>query len=137
MTKWSRRVFRITSRRFRFRILAERSRLRAPDRRVGSDHAWGNHMFVMGGSVVGGDFYGSLRPDGSGAYFPTLTPGGTDDTDTGTSPRGRWIPTTSVDQYASVLARWFGLPQDTPTLQTVFPNLANFSASNPQLGFLP
>lgn len=33
---------------------------------VGSDHAWGNHMFVMGGSVQGGDFYGSLRPDSTG-----------------------------------------------------------------------
>ena len=104
---------------------------------VGSDHAWGNHMFVMGGSVAGGDFYGSLRPDGSGTYFPTLTLGGPDDTDSGGSPRGRWIPTTSVDQYASVLARWFGLPQDASTLHTVFPNLTNFPGSFSQLGFLP
>ena len=51
---------------------------------VGSDHAWGNHMFVMGGSVLGGNFYGSLRPDGTGNYFPTLTLGGPDDTDSGT-----------------------------------------------------
>ena len=104
---------------------------------VGSDHAWGNHAFVMGGSVVGGDFYGSLRPDGTGNYFPTLTLGGPDDTDTGSSPRGRWIPTTSVDQYAAVFAKWFGLPQDTPTLNAVFPNLANFPGTNSQLGFLP
>lgn len=106
---------------------------------VGTDHAWGNHMFVMGGSVIGGDFYGSLRPDGAGGdYFPTLTVGGPDDTtNAGTSARGRWIPTTSVDQYAAVLARWFGLPQDTPTLQTVFPNLANFATSSSQLDFLP
>jgi uncharacterized protein (DUF1501 family) len=104
---------------------------------VGSDHAWGNHLFVMGGSVAGGDFYGSLRPDGSGTYFPTLTLGGPDDTDTGSSPRGRWIPTTSVDQYASVLARWFGLPQDVTTLHTVFPNLTNFPGSFSQMGFLP
>ncbi len=104
---------------------------------VGSDHAWGNHSFVMGGSVLGGDFYGSLRPDGTGNYYPTLALGGSDDTDTGTSPRGRWIPTTSVDQYAAVFARWFGLPQDTPTLNAVFPNLANFPGTNSQLGFLP
>jgi uncharacterized protein (DUF1501 family) len=103
---------------------------------VGSDHAWGSHMFVMGGSVLGGDFYGSHRPDGSGNYFPTLTLGGPDDTDTN-SPRGRWIPTTSVDQYAAVLAKWFGLAQDTPTLNAVFPNLANFPGTNSQLGFLP
>ena len=37
---------------------------------VGTDHAWGNHMFVMGGSVLGGDFYGSLRPDGTGNLLP-------------------------------------------------------------------
>jgi uncharacterized protein (DUF1501 family) len=104
---------------------------------VGSDHAWGNHMFVLGGAVAGGDFYGSLRPDGSGAYFPTLTLGGPDDTDSGNSPRGRWIPTTSVDQYASTLARWYGLPQDAATLQRVFPNLTNFPGSFSQLGFLP
>lgn len=103
---------------------------------VGSDHAWGNHMFVLGGSVAGGDFYGSLRPDGTGNYYPTLTQGGPDDTDGGTAPRGRWIPTTSVDQYASVLAKWFGLPQDTQTLRSVFPNLGNFPASS-SLSFLP
>jgi uncharacterized protein (DUF1501 family) len=101
---------------------------------VGTDHAWGNHMFVMGGSVAGGDFYGSLRPDGTGTYFPTLTLGGPDDTDTG-SPRGRWIPTTSVDQYASQLGRWFGL--DPAAQAAVFPNLANFPGSYSQLGFLP
>jgi uncharacterized protein (DUF1501 family) len=102
---------------------------------VGSDHAWGNHMFVMGGSVNGGDVYGSLRPDGTGTYFPTLTLGGSDDTDSGTGPRGRWIPTTSVDQYASVLARWFGLPDANKA--AVFPNLANFTGQYSQLGFLP
>ena len=104
---------------------------------VGTDHAWGNNMFVMGGSVVGGDFYGSLRPDGTGTYFPNLTPGSADDTDSNSTPRGRWIPTTSTDQYAAVLARWFGLPQDTQTLETVFPNLDNFPGTFSQLGFLP
>jgi uncharacterized protein (DUF1501 family) len=107
---------------------------------VGSDHAWGNHMFVMGGSVAGGDFYGSLRPDGSGNYYPTLVmgPSGLDDTDNSGTPsanRGRWIPTTSVDQYAVTLARWFGLaPADEAA---VFPNLVNFPGTFSQLGFLP
>ncbi len=105
---------------------------------VGSDHAWGNHMFVMGGSVIGGDFYGSLRPDGTGNYYPTLAFGGPDDSDSGASARGRWIPTTSVDQYAATLAKWYGLPQDAATLSAVFPNLANFATGTfPQLGFLP
>ena len=102
---------------------------------VGSDHGWGNHMFAMGGSVNGGDFYGSLRPDGTGSYFPTLALGGLDDTDSGTSPRGRWIPTTSVDQYALTLARWFGLPPEDEL--AVFPNLAAFPGTYAQLGFLP
>src|SRR5262249_35591913 len=53
---------------------------------VGSDHAWGNHHLVMGGSVVGGDFYGVAGSNGTA--FPTLQLGGPDDTDT----RGRWIP---------------------------------------------
>ncbi|MEJ7622907.1 MAG: DUF1501 domain-containing protein [Pyrinomonadaceae bacterium] len=104
---------------------------------VGSDHAWGSHMFVMGGSVSGGDFYGSLRPDGTGNYYPTLQFAGLDDTDNGTGARGRWIPTTSVDQYASVMARWFGLPQDAATLEGVFPNLDNFPGTFSQLNFLP
>ncbi len=107
---------------------------------VGSDHAWGNHMFVMGGAVAGGDFYGSLRPDGTGNYYPTLVmgPSGLDDTDNSGTPannRGRWIPTTSVDQYAVELARWFGLaPADEAS---VFPNLANFPGTFSQLNFLP
>ncbi|MEP6994580.1 MAG: DUF1501 domain-containing protein, partial [Acidobacteriota bacterium] len=36
---------------------------------IGSDHGWGNHQFVMGGSVIGGDFYGNLNPV-SGSRFP-------------------------------------------------------------------
>jgi|CXWL01.1.fsa_nt_gi uncharacterized protein (DUF1501 family) len=106
---------------------------------VGSDHAWGNHMFVMGGSVNGGDIYGSRRPDGTGNYFPTLlmgnNPGALDDADNNASGRGRWIPTTSVEQYTVRLARWFGLqPADEIS---VFPNLANFNDTQTALGFLP
>lgn len=103
---------------------------------AGSDHAWGNHMLVMGGAVNGGNFYGSKRPDGNGGYFPTLTQGGLDDVDSGTAPRGRWIPTTSTDQYTARLAKWFGLPQDAATLAAVFPNLANFPTTFEQLDFM-
>jgi len=86
---------------------------------VGTDHAWGSHAFIMGGKVLGGTFYGT---------YPTLALGGPNDTDN----RGRWIPTTSVDQYAATLATWYGLaPSDVPT---VFPNLYKFSPQN--LGFL-
>ena len=98
---------------------------------VGSDHAWGTHAFIMGGAVVGGQFYGARRPDGSGLPFgfPVLQLGGPDDT---TSNRGQWIPTTSIDQYAATLANWYGLA--TVDRATVFPNLFKFAT--PNLGFL-
>jgi uncharacterized protein (DUF1501 family) len=99
---------------------------------VGSDHAWGNHMLVLGGAVLGGNIYGSTRPDGSGNIFPTLQLGGPDDIDTGTNPRGRWLPTTGVEQYAGTLARWFGLSD--ADLAAVFPNIGNFPVNN--LGFM-
>jgi uncharacterized protein (DUF1501 family) len=86
---------------------------------AGSDHGWGNHQLVLGGAVRGGDFYGT---------FPTLALGGPDDTDT----RGRWIPTTSVEQYAATLAAWYGLsPGDFPA---VFPLLDRFPSAN--VGFM-
>jgi len=97
---------------------------------VGTDHAWGSHALIMGGKVRGGAFYGSLRPDGTGVPYgyPSLALGGPDDTDT----RGRWIPTTAVDQYAATLASWYGLaPSD---IATVFPNLSRFSTAD--LGFI-
>ncbi|MFY9621538.1 MAG: DUF1501 domain-containing protein [Pyrinomonadaceae bacterium] len=90
---------------------------------VGSDHAWGNNHFIMGGSVVGGRFYGT---------YPTLALGGPDDTDGGSSPRGRWIPTTSVEQYAATLATWYGL--SSVDLPAVFPLIGRFSS--PTLPFL-
>ena len=97
---------------------------------VGSDHAWGNHLLVLGGSVLGGDFYGVNASNGT--PFPTLTIGGIDDADSGTGARGRWIPTTSTDQYAATIARWFGLPD--ANMSQVFPNIANFPINN--LGFM-
>ncbi len=94
---------------------------------VGSDHAWGGHHIVMGGSVLGGNFYG--RPTSNGTFFPTLVNTGPDDADT----RGRFIPSTSVEQYAATLSRWFGLPEADITL--AFPNAPNFPTMN--LGFMP
>ncbi len=90
---------------------------------AGSDHAWGNHHFVVGGAVTGNTLFGT---------YPTLQLGGPDDTDGGSSPRGRWIPTTSVEQYAATLATWYGLsPSDLPA---VFPLIGRFST--PNLGFV-
>ncbi len=95
------------------------SRTFQPTTEDGSDHAWGSHHLVLGGAVQGGQVFGQ---------FPTFELGGPDDTDV----RGRWIPTTSIDQYGATLCSWFGLPDDA--LATVFPNLANFPDST--VGFM-
>jgi len=84
----------------------------------GSDHGWGSHHFVMGGAVKGTQIYGSV---------PTLVIGGPNDTG-----RGRWIPTTSVDQYAATLASWFGV--SATNLPIVLPNIGRFATSN--VGFI-
>ncbi len=95
------------------------SRTFQPTTTDGSDHAWGSHHLVLGGAVQGGQIFGQ---------FPTFELGGPNDTDT----RGRWIPTTSIDQYGATLCSWFGIP--STALPTVFPNLANFPTQN--IGFL-
>ncbi|MEY2879000.1 MAG: hypothetical protein RLZZ15_1380 [Verrucomicrobiota bacterium] len=84
----------------------------------GSDHGWGSHAFVVGGAVKGTDIYGKM---------PTLTVNGPDDTGL-----GRWIPTTSVDEYAATLATWFGV--SATDLSTVLPNIGRFKTRN--LGFV-
>lgn len=90
---------------------------------VGSDHAWGNHLFVIGGAVRSADFYGGNTTNGT--PYPTLILDGPDDADgPGVNSRGRWIPTTSVEQYAATLARWYGLTEED--IPAVFPNIVNF-----------
>ena len=73
----------------------------------------------MGGSVAGNRMFGT---------FPTLALGGPSDTDS----LGRWIPTTSIDQYGATLAKWFGVP--AVDIAQVFPNIGRFST--PDLGFM-
>ena len=84
----------------------------------GSDHGWGSHHFMMGGAVNGGDIYGRM---------PDFTINGPDDTG-----RGRWIPSTSVDQYAATLAKWFGV--SATNIPLIFPNIGRFE--RPDLGFM-
>jgi len=85
---------------------------------TGSDHGWGSHTMIMGGAVNGGDLYGRM---------PSLVIGGPDDTG-----RGRWVPSTSVDQYSATLASWFGV--SPASLSTVLPNIGRFA--QPNLGFM-
>lgn len=96
-----------------------------PNNSSGTDHAWGNNHLVIGGAVKGGLTYGT---------YPTLVLGGPDDVGVDSwELQGRWIPTSSVDQYAATLLSWFGA---TPTqLDAVLPNLANFGSAR-TLGFL-
>src|SRR5438477_1713848 len=84
----------------------------------GTDHGWGSHQFVLGGAVQGGKLYGT---------FPTRAVDGPDDTED-----GRWIPTTSVDEFSATLATWFGV--NNSDLVTVLPNIGRFA--HPNLGFL-
>ncbi len=84
----------------------------------GSEHGWGGHHFVIGGAVNGGKFFGTA---------PHMSVN-TDDQ----VGRGRLLPSTSVDEYAATLARWFGV--DETALDSVAPNLNRFATRD--LGFM-
>lgn len=89
-----------------------------PTNGQGSDHGWGGHHLIIGGAVQGRRTFGT---------FPVLQINGPNDTST-----GRWIPTTSVDEYSATLAKWFGVAASD--MNTVFPNLGRFAV--PDLGFM-
>ncbi len=76
----------------------------------GSDHGWGGNSLVMGGAVNGGDVYGA---------YPEIDPG--NPLDVG---RGRFIPTTSVDELYAELAMWYGV--GAGDLGFVLPNIGRF-----------
>ena len=78
----------------------------------GTDHGWGSHPFVIGDAVPGGAIYGDMPPYALGH-----------DQDAGS---GRLIPTTSVEQFAEPLGRWFGL--NDAELAAALPNLSNFGS---------
>ena len=86
----------------------------------GSDHGWGSMHFMLGGAVNGGKFYGSA---------PEVANDGADDVG-----QGRLLPSTSVDQYAATLGKWFGI--SNADLLTVLPNLAHWNAADRLLGFV-
>jgi uncharacterized protein (DUF1501 family) len=84
----------------------------------GSDHGWGGHQFVLGGAVQGGRYYGTA---------PQVSVVSNDQVG-----QGRLLPSTSVDQYAATMARWFGVsPTEMPG---IFPNVGNFATAD--LGFM-
>jgi uncharacterized protein (DUF1501 family) len=107
--------------------MSDFNRTYVPNTTDGTDHAWGNHMFVIGGSVKPRSIVGTIPA----LYAP---PGNAQKQvgplDVGTE--GRWIPQIAVDQYAATLAAWLGV--SSTNIQKIFPNLAQFSPQN--LGFL-
>jgi len=100
-------------------VVSDFGRALQPASGAGSDHGWASHLLVMGDSVAGGDVYGR---------FPQYALGGPEDS----SNSGRWIPSTSIDQYGATMASWFGV--QAADLPSVFPNLPNFTTQN--LGFM-
>lgn len=94
----------------------------------GSDHGWGSHHFMVGGAVKGRAFYGKAPP-----VSITNTADANDQWHVG---QGRLLPSTSVDQYAATLAKWFGV--SNTELAGVLPNLSHFGGADYpiDLGFM-
>jgi len=84
----------------------------------GTDHAWGGNQVVVGDAVFGQRMYGN---------YPLLQIDGPEDVG-----GGRMIPSTSADQFAATLAKWFGI--DDAELGIVAPNINKFAARD--LGFM-
>ncbi len=91
----------------------------------GSDHGWGNHHFILGGAVQGGQIYGRMPLM---TNYQSFNASAEDYADT----RGTMLPTVSLSQYAATLARWFGAPD--ADLDTLIPTLTKFTTRD--LGFL-
>ena len=88
----------------------------------GSDHGWGGHQIVVGGAVNGKQFHGYAPPVAAGDKNSVLP------IDAWQVGQGRLLPTTSVDQYAATLAKWFGVPD--AQLGDIVPNLRNFGGGD-------
>ncbi|RZL03481.1 MAG: DUF1501 domain-containing protein [Rubrivivax sp.] len=98
----------------------------------GTDHGWGGHHFVFGGSVKGGDMYGrfpDFSPFDQGSYFSAhlLT-------------NGVLLPSQSVDQVVYTLGKWMDVPESALTgsggTAGIAPNISNFDVSTRNLGFM-
>ena len=92
----------------------------------GTDHGWGSHHLIVGGAVNGvgatqGSFYGKAPPVSVG----NVADNPDDQWHVG---QGRLLPSTSVDQYAATLARWFGV--DDTEMAGILPNLHHFNDGN-------
>jgi uncharacterized protein (DUF1501 family) len=94
-------------------VTSEFARTITPNPNDGSDHAYGQHIMVMGGSINGGQVLG---------HYPTdITP--TSPLDDG-SERGRFLPTTSNDAIWNAILQWYGVT-DEADLDYCLPNRGN------------
>ena len=82
---------------------------------AGTDHAWGGHYFLAGGSVQGSKIHGRY-PDRIDDNAPLSTRKG-----------GRFIPTTSWEAVWHGIAEWFGV--DASKMGDVLPQRGNFPPS--------
>jgi uncharacterized protein (DUF1501 family) len=94
---------------------SEFGRTLTPNAAHGSDSGWGNHHFVLGGAVRGGEIYGQF-PDMTGPR----------------EPDGATIPSTRREQYHGTVANWLGLTDDE--VISMFPSLAALGSW--RLGFV-
>lgn len=91
---------------------------------TGSDHGWGSHHLIVGGGVQGAQVYGK---------FPVLNAADSAyDPNAFADSRGVLLPSTSLAQYGSTLAKWFGAAD--VQLSGLFPEIDNFSVKD--LGFM-
>jgi uncharacterized protein (DUF1501 family) len=97
-----------------------------PNASGGTDHAWGNQHFVVGGAVNGGRSFGR---------YPSLVVGGPDDAAVSQwEQQGRWIPAISVAQYAGKLIDWFS--PGMADKSSILPTLSAFAGDTQDLNFL-
>jgi hypothetical protein len=94
---------------------------------LGADNSAGfsGLLVIQGGTVI----LNNAKALSTGTTGTIVANNGADDVG-----QGRLLPTTSVDQYAATLGKWFGL-SDSQLLE-VLPNLVNFNASQRTLGFV-
>lgn len=95
-------------------VMSDFGRTVRPGSGGGSEHAWANHLWAIGGPVAGGTILGTL---------PSPVLGGPDDGDP--AKNGRHVPTIATDQMAASLMQWLGV--EPTRFHDVFPWLANFS----------
>ena len=83
-----------------------------PNSNGGTDHAWGGHYFMMGGSLNGGKILGKYPEDiREGAPYRI-------------GRRGRVVPETSYTSMWNGIAQWMGVPEEE--LDDLLPNRKNF-----------